>query len=66
MQFLYNTHSISHCFLIIGFRNAYLYVYFSWYLKRSDTNINTRVNTNVKTETIYQTYKWEVLNKLTY
>ena len=49
MQFLYNIHSISHCFLIIGFSNAYLYVYFYWYLKRSDTNINTRV----KTETIY-------------
>ena len=36
--------------IIIGFSSAYFY--FHWYLNRSDTNINTSVNTGVKTDTL--------------
>ena len=36
--------------IIIGISSAY--IYFHWYLKISDTNINTGFNNNINTETV--------------
>ena len=50
-------------FLIISrsISSAYFYIY--WYLKRSDTNVVTNINSNTET-VIYKTYKCEISNKL--
>ena len=37
-----------------------VYIYFYWYLKRSNTSVNTSVNTETL---IYSTYKWELSKK---
>ena len=38
-----------------------VFIYFHWYLKKY--NISVKFNPGTQT-TIYQTYKWEILNKL--
>ena len=37
-----------------------VYIYFYWYLKRSNSSVNTSVNTETL---IYSTYKWELSKK---
>ena len=53
-------------FLIIIYISS-AFIYFHWYLKRSNAYIKTSNNTNYKTgRLINKTYKWKISNKLIY